>query len=438
MRTPTKTLHLHEWETVKPAPAGPGAILQGLRLTDRDRQFLAELAENTSLKVTELREGLSVSVGPHIGTITLSDLRIVILPKISIANLMKLVAYAFELSDISVTAPKTRLLTADDGLTDLLGVALLRAVERLARGGLLPEYEPKHKDLATPRGRIDMRAVACRPPSATLPCRYEDFTVDHPLNQCIAAGLRLAARLMSDPDLRLDLARAADRFFGHLRRIPLDGQLLREQAGGLDRRSSHYRDAIYLVTLIYQGSRISDHTRPGDAQLSGFLLDMNLVFERFLERHLRETAPPGFKVITQDVRHGVFAFIENDADWQHPYIKPDLVFRYRGTVVALADAKYKNRLTHRPSTGELYQLTTYGLSYDMPEPREVLMLHPLGDDEQDRSSTVLFAPPSAQQSVRIRLVGVPIDEILSSGADEWWPITIATDPAQNSNGCDPR
>jgi len=419
---PPRTLRLNEWTTIEPAAIGPGAVLRGLELTEVDRELLRELAGSTSLTVTELRDGLAVSIGSHIGTITLSCLRIVIMPKISIDNLMKLVAYAFGLSDMTVTTPQSRVSTADSGLADLLGIALLHAVKRLARGGLLPQYQRKREELSSPQGRIDMRALASRPPRMSLPCTYEDFTVDHELNQVIAAGLRLAARVMDDADLRLDLARSADRFFGDLRHIALTGELLRKLFTKVDRRSSHYLDALRLIALIYQGSRVADHTLAGDTVLASFLLDMNLVFERFLERYLREVAPPGFEIITQDIRRDVFSFIDNEAGWQHPYIKPDLVIHYRGQVVAVADAKYKNRLTHRPSTAELYQLITYGLSYEMDEPREVLLLHPLGADDRDRASTVLFAPAAANQEVRVRLVGVPIDEIVSGRLANWWPV----------------
>jgi 5-methylcytosine-specific restriction enzyme subunit McrC len=406
-------------------------VLRGLELTDSDRELLSELAASTSLEVTELRNGPAVSVGPHIGTVTLSCLRIAVLPKISIGSLMKLVAYAFGLSDMTVTTPRSRLSTAQSGPADLLGIGLLHAVERLARGGLLPKYQRKNEELSSPRGRIDMRALASRPPRMSLPCTYEDFTIDHALNQVIAAGLRLAARVMNDPDLRLDLARSADRFFGNLRHIVLTGELLRELLANMDRRSSHYLDALRLVALIYQGSRVTDHTRAGDTVLSSFLLDMNLVFERFLERYLREVAPPGFDVISQDIRHDVFSFIDNESGWKHPYIKPDLVFRYRNKPVAVADAKYKDRLANRPSTAELYQLITYGLSYDMPLPREVLLLHPLGARERDRDTTVLFAPRAASQQVRVRLVGVPIDEILGGRAAGWWPLTASTGSTEN-------
>ena len=420
MEEPIRVLRLQEWSEVDPGTAGQGAVLRGLELSERDRAFLRQFSGTSSLAVTELREGLAVSVGPHIGTVELSTLRIVVVPKIGVSQVMKLVAYAFGLSDLSLAERQTRLTSDEEGLTDVLGEALLRAVERLVRGGLLPQYQARQGELATPRGRIDMRAVACRPPSATLPCRYTEFTVDYGLNRCIAAGLRHASRVVSDDQLRFDLASGADRFFGDLKRVELQGAMLRQLMEGLDRRSSHYRDALYLVSLIYEGSRVSDHTRPGDTRLSGFMLNMNTLFERFLERYLKESAGPGFEVITQDVRHGVFRFVENEAQWQSPYIKPDLVLRHRGSVVAVADAKYKNRLTHRPSSSELYQLATYGLSYDMASPREVLLLHPLGDGDEDRRTTLLFDPPGADEAVRIRLVGVPIDGILG-GEVEWWP-----------------
>jgi 5-methylcytosine-specific restriction enzyme subunit McrC len=69
----------------------------------------------------------------------------------------------------------------------------------------------------------------------------------------------------------------------------------------------------------------------------------------------------------------------------------------------------------------LYQLTTYGLAYAMPEPREVLLLHPLTNGELERATTLLFAPAAVAQQVRIRLVGVPIDGLLDGSVRNWWP-----------------
>ncbi len=426
--TSLPVLHVREWSTTTPDTPGVGGLLRGLRLSAADRQLVSELEGRASLRLTELRSGLAISVGPHIGTVSLSGLRLVIMPKLRIENLMRMVAYAFDLSDLLVTETQTTYATAEHGLIDLLGLSLLRAVERIARGGMLPDYQSRNEDLATPRGRLDMRHIATHPRRATLRCTYDDLTIDHLLNQVLAAGLRLAAAVMQSVDLRLDLARAADRFFGDMTRTTLDADLLRTMLDGLDRRSSHYRTALTLIALIHHGARLGEHAEAGAMPLSSFTLNMNMVFERFLGRYLKENGPEDVRISAQDVRSDVFTYLENAGDWKQPTIRPDFVFRQRRKVVAVADAKYKNRHEHPPSTAELYQLTAYGLAYAMPEPREVLLLHPLTTSEPARATTLLFTPSPATQQVRIRLVGVPVDGLLDGTAAGWWPL----DPAQST------
>lgn len=415
-------LHIREWSSMSPETPGDGALLRGVRLTDADRKLLGELEGRASLRFTELRSGLAIAVGPHVGSVSLSGLRIVIMPKLRIDNLMRMVAYAFDLSDLTVTETRTTYATAEHGLIDLLGRSLLRAVERIARGGLLPDYQSRDDDLATPRGRLDMRHIATYPRRATLRCTYDDLMVDHRLNRVLAAGLRLAAAVMQSLDLRLDLARAADCFFGDLTRVSLDSDLLHSVVDGLDRRSSHYRTALTLIALIHHGARLGEHAAAGEMPLSSFTLNMNTLFERFLGRYLSENAPADVQISAQDVRADVFSYLENAGGWKQPTIRPDFVLQRRRTVVAVADAKYKNRHEHPPSTAELYQLTTYGLAYAMPEPREVLLLHPLATGEMERATTLLFAPSAVGQQVRIRLVGVPVDGLLDGTVSRWWPL----------------
>lgn len=415
-------LQVREWSTTTPDTPNGGERLRGLRLTDADRELLAHLETSAKLRITELRSGLGVSVESHIGTVSLSCLRLVVMPKIRIDNLMRMIAFAFDLSDLLVTETRTTYSAADQGLVDLLGLSLLRSVGRIARGGLLPHYEKRDEDLATPRGRVDLRHAATHPRRATLRCVYDDLTVDHELNQLVAAGLRLAAGVMQSVDMRLDLARAADRFFGDLTRAPLEAERLRARLSNLDRRSSHYRTALTLISLIHQGAKLGKHVAAGAMPLSSFMLDMNLAFERFLGRYFAETCPSGIRLSAQDVRSDVFSYLENGRGWKQPTIRPDFVFRRGNRVIAVADAKYKNRHEHPPTSAELYQLTTYGLAYAMAGPREVLLLHPLTRGEFERPTTLLFAPSAADRQVRIRLVGVPVDAILEGTVAHWWPL----------------
>lgn len=415
------TLVVREWSTTEPAETGPGTVLRRLELTGPDRELLSALAD-TSLRVRELRQGLMIETGPEVGTVTLSRLRIVVMPKLRIDQLMRLVAYAFDLSDIAVAAAESSFDTDRAGFADLLALSLLDQVRRVARGGLLSRYVAMVEDLGTPRGRIDLLHAATHPDEASLRCCYDELTPDHRLNQVVAAGLRFAARVVAGPDLALELVRAADRFFGDIDKVRLDEHSLREAIRSLDRKSRHYRVALGLVALLFHGARLGPHERVGEVRLSSFLLDMNLLFERALTRYLREHAPTDIDVTAQEVCADAFTYLENPAHWHRPAIRPDLVFRRRGEVVAIGDAKYKDRVEHPPSAPELYQLTTYGLSFEMAEPRDVMLFHPEIGGAEARPARLLFSPPAMERGqVRIRLVGVPLDAI-GSGHSSWWPL----------------
>lgn len=416
---------MREWSRVSPEDPTAGEVLKALRFSFEDRKLIARIKQQTSLRFQELRAGVAIQVDAHVGVVRLSGVEVVIMPKLSIKSLMRMVAYAFELSDLVVPDCQSEFGLANHGFVDLLGLSLLRAVEGVVRGGLLPNYESRIEDLCTLRGRLDLRHIATHPRSTTLRCRFDDFTADHPVNQMLAAGLRLAAMTVSSQTLKLDLLRSADRYFGDLSRVPLDARKLAGTLSELGRRFSHYGPALRLIQLLHQGARLGDHVNSGEAKLSSFLLNMNLLFERFLGKYLEQHAPNGIRVESQATDARVFQYVQNHQGWRHPIIRPDFVLRDEQQVLAVADAKYKNRSEHPPTTAELYQLTTYGLAYPMSEPREVLLLHPLPSGLVDRPAELMFGAGSVRHQVRIRVVGVPIDRMLQLGTEPWWPFCDA-------------
>ncbi len=390
-------------------------------MTAADRESLGALRQRTNLRVEELRQGLLIEVGPHIGSLILSGLRLIILPKLRLDTLMAMVAYAFALSDLVLTdRPVDYDLTAH-GLVDLLGFTLLRAAERIARGGLLSRYQERGEELSSPRGRIDMHHAASRPRQPVLRCHFHDLTTDHLLNQVLAAGLRLAATFVQCASLRTELLQVAERLFVDQQRLSLTAAVLAAAHRALDRRAHYYRTALILVALLFQGSHPGAPTPSSELPLAGFLLDMNRLFERFLTRYLQAHAPPGIEVISQEIRGDVFAYLENPAGWKPPMIRPDLVFRRQGRIVAIGDAKYRHHREQPPDTTELYQLLTYGLAYGMPKPRQVVLFYPLESGAVERPAQLSFAPDGAEGKVHIRLVGVPVDALLTG--QRWWPLS---------------
>jgi 5-methylcytosine-specific restriction endonuclease McrBC regulatory subunit McrC len=156
--------------------------------------------------------------------------------------------------------------------------------------------------------------------------------------------------------------------------------------------------------------------------LSSFLLNMNTVFERFVGRYLREHAPSDVTVQSQHSRSDVYEMVASHRGWRSPGIRPDFVLRRLGVPFAVADAKYKELTTQPPSTSDLYQLTVYGLAYNMPEPRNVFLLHPQLDSAQAQQQPVVhFTPDTFGQRVTIRVVGVPVAQLVEKDTPRWWP-----------------
>ncbi|HXH04434.1 MAG TPA: hypothetical protein VNN09_14110 [Candidatus Competibacteraceae bacterium] len=413
-------LLLREWSRLTPQDC---PVLRGRSLEAADRALLARLAARSSLRVEELRHGLRIEVGPHVGTVTLSALRLDILPKLSLRHWLAMAGRVFALPQWLWADAMSSLAPGDEGLADLLGLALLRALRALERTGLRQDYREREAALAAPRGRLRFDRLE-RFGRRRLYCRYAEPDPATLVNRVLAGGVTQVCRLLLDAGLEQALRRLAARLFTGLDPLPADTHWLRQARRELlmrPGRDAAYRDALTLLALLAQGEYPA---QPGEGPaLGGFLLDMNALFEWFLDEHLRRHAPPGLQIASQETRADAFAYLDNPLRWHRPRIRPDLVFRRAGCPIAVGDAKYRDYRRQPPGSGELFQLTAYGLAYPLPEPRQVLLFHPLADGEEASSATLLFAPGASPHRVHIRLVGVPLARLLEG--EGWWPEGLA-------------
>ncbi|MDX1654916.1 MAG: hypothetical protein R3310_06850, partial [Candidatus Competibacteraceae bacterium] len=136
----------------------------------------------------------------------------------------------------------------------------------------------------------------------------------------------------------------------------------------------------------------------------------------FVGRWLCQHAPAGMTVALQEGQGEAFSYLHNPVGWRRPRLRPDFIFRREGRTVAVGDAKYRDHGRLAPDSGELYQLTAYGLAHELPPPREVLLFYPQVGEAKGEPR-LRFAPGE----VHIRLVGVPVDRLLAGG-QPWWPL----------------
>jgi len=236
---------------------------------------------------------------------------------------------------------------AEDDLADAVASMYQRSVADALARGMRRNYEPRHESLVAPRGRIDVAKQIRSPLVTPVACSYEDYTLDNPHNRLLKAALNRVLRIDSVSGTTRSSVLRTLQWFGEVSdRCPDPEALLRK---GFTRLNRHYETPCRLAHLILDGSAISEAIGPRSANT--FLLDMNKVFEEFVEDRMRPRLPPQLRLTAQALGH-------LDVDRRVP-IRPDLVLQHGRRVVMVADVKYKRPVAHEGNESDLYQAISY-------------------------------------------------------------------------------
>ena len=117
------------------------------------------------------------------------------------------------------------------------------------------------------------------------------------------------------------------------------------------RLNARYHAALRLAELVLRATSVEHES--GTVAVNGFLLDMPRLFEDFVTVALREALVPAYggRVDDQDQNH----FDEAG----QVRLRPDIVWKIRGSAVAVIDAKYKAEKPAGYPNADLYQLLAY-------------------------------------------------------------------------------
>ncbi len=295
--------------------------------------------------------------GSTIGAVEVGDLSVLIAPKIGIPQVLSLACYAigkveFQREDFDFGE--------EDALPDVLAMVLTFQARRAFARGLLHGYRTEEDALYTARGRIRFDEQLRRRFGVPLPMevRYDEFTADILANRLVKAAAHRLARVR----LRSTEAR---RNVGWLASMLEDVSLVEFSstcvpAVRFDRLNGHYRGAVELARLILQHGAFE--ARRGAVRASGFLIDMNVVFQEFATQALRDALGLSEHVFCSDSGVGNMALDEAG----RVKLKPDLTWWEGHSCVFAGDVKYKNIIGDRIPNADLYQMLAYATALDLP------------------------------------------------------------------------
>ena len=366
-----------------------------VQLSARERDALGTIRDLEATPVPGEQNSYILRSGSTVGAVALGDLSVLIRPKIGIPQLLSMVCYAMD-----AFRPQEEMFNypEKDALPDILALALGKAAHQAFGRGLYRGYVTEEEALLTVRGRIMFAEQIRRRPGAPLPVevRYDEYTEDILENRLVKA----AAHRLSRMHLRSKDARVGLGWIGAV----LDNVGLVEFTPGkvpdlpFHRLNDHYRTVIGLARLILQHTAFESER--GVARASGFLIDMNVVFQGFVTTALREA---------MGLSEGEFGerTIDSLDKERRIRLKPDLTWQQGNMCVFVGDVKYKNITGERVPNADLYQLHAYATAADLPGG---LLIYAKGETEP---ATYDVRHSGKRLEVESLDLDVPFDQVLA-------------------------
>ena len=331
---------------------------QPYRLSATERHLLRESLPSLSLDPAHNEGEYYLKPGSTVGAFEVGDLSILIQPKIGIPQLLSLACYAMGV----IKFPDLRMFDfkREEALPDMLACALSDTARRAFRRGLLHGYRTEEESLYGIRGRIRFEDQLRRRFAIAMPVevRYDEFTNDILANQLVkAAVVRLGGMQLRSQEARRGLGWIGG-LLANVSWVDFQPRSVPEVA--FDRLNEHYRLVVELARLILRHSGYQSDR--GAVRASGFLVDMDILFEEFLRRALRETLRVSDRIFRKVRRRDRVTLDKKD----RVRLEPDLSWWDGSSCRFVGDAKYKRISDQRIPNADLYQLLAYTTALDLP------------------------------------------------------------------------
>ena len=357
-----KKLDLREYEKSRPE-----------ELSVEERDALSKLRKFLTLEPA-IGEDSKYHLTPnsHVGALEVGNLSVSIQPKLPVSRVLYLASHAIGKVDFRELFDYQH----EPKLIEALVPAFAAAARRAFSRGLLHGYRTEEDSLQTVRGRIRLDEQIRRRFGVPVPVdvRYDDHTVDMLPNRLIkAAALRLIGlRLHRGSRVKL-----ADVLVNLEAVHPVEFSPTALPRVRFDRLNEHYREVVELSRLILRHTSIEQLR--GSVRASGFLVDMNVVFQEFVWQALRlalrlpeGTFPPDKDL--QKLRKNMWL-----DEAKKVWLEPDLTWWDGERCIFVGDAKYKKVNDKHVPNADLYQLLAYTTALDLPGG---MLIYPKGEDEK--------------------------------------------------------
>lgn len=281
-------------------------------------------------------------------------LTLILQPKLPIANLLGMVEMAYGLQALRLlqgTVTATTVPELYKGLAQVLAELVLQQLQR----GLYRPYQAQAAETPYVRGRLQVNLLPRRPVATTIPCTFQEPTVDVPENQILYWTLH---RLLHSDLLEGKTTKSVRLALRMLQpRVTLRPWTVADCRGRTySRLSQSYAPLHALCAFFLEASGPS--YQPGAVTSVPFVINMARLFEEFVATWLQRHLPPTWQLQIQE-RHplsGELHFAIDLVLYERTAHRPYMVL----------DTKYKTP-DRAPDTADVAQIVAYAAAKGVTE-----------------------------------------------------------------------
>jgi 5-methylcytosine-specific restriction enzyme subunit McrC len=387
-------------------------FIPNIALTPADRRLATQLLPARRLLLDELQTGLRIRSQSWVGLVRFENFDVRIVPKLTHGN-ARLVQMLALTGGITAAWQNDALRTLHaervPDLLDLLSILLVRACERLLAGGVLHDYIEREEAIGVVRGRFlaDRQWRKRFGQFHVLECRFDEHDSEIDENRLVGFALGACRTLLRENDLRRLVLVLHERFASICSCEAIDPRELRNRLC-YNRLNAHYRGAHELCWLILDAMGIADLLQVGAVWSNVFLIDMNSLFERFVQKLLEFSVGSSYQVTYQKKSRSVLWDLERN----RPYsaVIPDFELTGSGGRLII-DAKYKPG--RKLNNSDIYQCFLYAQAFnDAPQlPSKAMLVVPAVQDTLEHSRLEVRSIQGDRKSV-LHQVGIPLTGIV--------------------------
>jgi 5-methylcytosine-specific restriction enzyme subunit McrC len=353
-------------------------------LSSEDVDYLYELRFQVLLDSAPKDDGLvscKVNPGSRVGHFRVPSGRtVVITPKIDTAAVIRMLAYVYSDDHRRLLLNRPVNFASDCLLFEPLVELFNSLVSIRARRGLVQDYVRRQENLGSFKGALNVQAHLQDNLGRDnrIHCRFFEQTVDIPDNRLVKATI---FHLVQFGGWTTTTAQSLLRNLHQFDAVKLEHTPQQLNGNGhYHRLNDDYRLIHELCRMFLSYMSISEHV--GNFSFRGFLLDMNLLFEKFVQKAFARILRRG--VMRPDIQRRRNLSLNVIA----PLMRPDVVVCQGDAVVAVADAKYK-RDEGGPRNPDVYQVITYGTVLQCDR---VFLVYPTTEIDSEHDFPIINSP----------------------------------------------